>query len=169
MGSDNPVWVVRNVILDSLLFLRVLPADARRVMDLGAGAGVPGVPLKVVRSEIEMVLLEARQRRASFLAEVVRQLGLSGCSVVAERAEAVADRYAGTFDAVVMRCAGRPTAVISLALQFVRTEGVVILSGPPDPEPTERGRWLEVPGIDGDETRRFLVASRAPGLPEANG
>lgn len=155
-----------HVILDSLLFLRLIRPDAKRIMDLGAGAGVPGVPLKIVRRDAEVVLVEARQRRASFLSEVVRQLGLPGCSVVADRAEAVADRYAGTFDVVVMRCAGAPASLMPLALSFVGPGGSVVMSGPPAEVSSTRGEWgewVDVDGVAPGERRRFLVVAKARG------
>lgn len=161
VGSDDPRWIVSHVVLDSLLFLRVLPHDAARILDLGAGAGVPGVPIKIIRRDADVVLVEARQRRASFLAEVVRQLGLAGCTVVAERAEAIADRYAGACDAVVMRCAGATDSVLPLALRFVRPGGVVVMTGPPQAVATDRGDWIETEGVVPGERRRFLVVRNA--------
>src|SRR5918992_1358518 len=76
IGWAEPLWIVENLFLDSLLFLRILPPDIRSVMDLGAGAGIPGIPLKIVCSELHVTLLEARRRRAFFLSTVVRELGL---------------------------------------------------------------------------------------------
>lgn len=160
VGSADPRWIVSHVVLDSLLFLRVLPHDTARIMDLGAGAGVPGVPVKIIRRDAEVVLVEARQRRVSFLAEVVRQLGLTGCTVVPERAEAVADRYEGACDAVVMRCAGATHTVLPLALSFVRPGGVVVMAGPPEAFSIDRGDWVETEGVVPGERRRFLVVRK---------
>lgn len=162
VGSAAPEWLVIHVVLDSLLFLRVLPAAARRVLDLGAGAGVPGVPLRIVRPDLEVTLLEARRRRASFLAEVVRELGLANCRVVGERAEAVASEIGATFDAVVMRCAGSPEDMVPLALRFVSPGGRVVVSGPPHRSSGALGDWVEVEGARPGETRRFLVAMKPP-------
>src|SRR5947209_14808637 len=76
VGSSDRGWIIDELILDSLLFVRFLPARARSVLDLGSGAGIPGIPLKVVRPTVRFTLLEARRRRASFLAAAVRALGL---------------------------------------------------------------------------------------------
>ena len=78
VGWTEPVWIVENLFLDSLLFLKVLPDTVRSLMDLGSGAGIPGVPLKIVRRHLQVTLLEARERRVSFLSTVVRELGLEG-------------------------------------------------------------------------------------------
>lgn len=157
IGSADPLWIVDKIFLDSLLFLRVLPGALGRVLDLGAGAGVPGIPLKIVRQDIEMTMLEARQRRVSFLATVARKLSLVGVSIVGARAESVIDQFAGSFDAVVMRCAGAPEQMMATAAKFARTGGVVVASGPPRPRPLRLGRWVTVEGVNRGELRRFAV------------
>jgi 16S rRNA (guanine527-N7)-methyltransferase len=159
-GSDAPEWIATHLLLDSLLFLKVLPSSGGAILDLGAGAGIPGIPLRIVRADLAVTLLESRQRRASFLAEAVRELGLRNCRVIAERAEAVVERFAGSFDVVVMRCAGTATRVVPLALKFVPVGGVVIVSGPPTAAAEPTGEWVQVEGAQPGETRRFLVAQR---------
>ena len=82
VGSDGPAWIVENLFLDSLLFLRVLPTPLHSLLDLGSGAGLPGIPLKIVRGDLELVLVESRRRRASFLSTVVRELALANVRVI---------------------------------------------------------------------------------------
>jgi len=131
VGSIEPAWLVENVILDSLCFLEALPQDARTVGDLGSGAGLPGIPIAIVRPDLRLTLIEARQRRASFLSTVVRELGLDHVTVVAARAETLGDDIVGRLDSVVMRCAGRIDDVLGVALRLVRPGGRVIVgSGP---------------------------------------
>jgi len=144
VGSTDAEWAVDHLFLDSLLFLKVLPAGAHWILDLGAGAGLPGVPLKIVSAELRLTLLEGRQRRASFLRAVVRQLSLASTEVVNARAEDVVDARRGTVDAVVMRCAGPVENLLSLGREFVRPGGVVIASGPPVEVPLAIGRWVTV-------------------------
>ena len=64
VGSSDRRWVIDELILDSLLFVRFLPAHARSVLDLGSGAGIPGIPLRIVRPMVRFTLLEARRRRS---------------------------------------------------------------------------------------------------------
>lgn len=160
VGSVEPGWVVKNLFLDSLLFLKVLPARIASLLDLGSGAGLPSIPIKIVRPEIQLVLLEARQRRASFLSSVVRELALEGVSVVSVRAEEVAEEVAERFDAVVMRCAGDVTRLIPLAAQFVTPGGLVVASGPPRQRPLSMGEWVTVATEEAGMTRRFVVYRR---------
>jgi len=64
-GSAEPGWVVENLLLDSLLFLHVLPPSLTSLLDLGSGAGIPGIPIKIVAPDVKLVLVESRRRRAS--------------------------------------------------------------------------------------------------------
>ena len=158
MGSADPVWIVEHLFLDSLLFLRLLPASTGSIVDIGSGAGIPGVPIKIVLDEeLQVTLVEARRRRASFLATVVRELGLKGARVIADRAEDRLVELEGRFDAVVMRCSGELNEMMALAAKLVNPRGVVVCAGPPWPRPLSGGEWVEIPGHLPGATRRFAV------------
>jgi 16S rRNA (guanine527-N7)-methyltransferase len=79
-------------ITDSLRALAVLGREERTFLDLGSGAGLPGLPIAISRPTSRVALVEARQRRASFLEMVVERLGLENVDVVIGRAESVAAR-----------------------------------------------------------------------------
>jgi len=157
VGSSDPVWIVEHLFLDSLLFLRVLPSSVRRLADVGSGAGVPGLPIKIVRSEVEVVLIEARRRRAMFLASAIRAMSLEDASVVEGRLETLGQGARGSFDAVVMRCAGDAESMLPEAATLLRDSGMVIASGPPRPRPLPLGEWITVPGLRAGSSRRFAV------------
>ena len=155
VGSDEPRWIVDNVIVDSLLFRRALPKGIRTVADVGSGAGVPGVPLAIALPDVSVTLIEARQKRASFLATVIRELALRNCALVNERVENVASHLRERFNAVVMRCAGSPLSLLPHLRPILSAGGVVVASGPPSRFELPVGDWLEVEGPDG--SRRFWV------------
>jgi 16S rRNA (guanine527-N7)-methyltransferase len=157
VGSSDAGWIVENVFLDSLLFLKVLPGTVASLADVGSGAGVPGIPLKVVRPQWRVALIESRAKRASFLSAAVRELGLRDTAVVTARAEDYAVENPRTFDAVAMRCAGDFRATAFAAGRLVAPGGVVVASGPPSPKPLDLGEWVEVPGVNRDTRRRFAV------------
>ena len=159
-GSADPSWIVTELFADSLLFLRVVPPTAKRILDFGSGAGFPGVPIAIVRRDVAVTLLEARQRRASFLSAVVRELPLPNASVRGARAEDALRDLGGAFDAVVMRCAGPASEVAPLAAAFASEGGVVVASGPPMTSQVAHGRWIEMPSFKGRPPRRFLVDQR---------
>jgi len=160
VGSGAPDWIVEHVFLDSLLFHRLLPASARDVLDAGSGAGVPGIPLKLVNPALGLTMVETRQRRVSFLSTAIRELMLADTRVVDRRLEEVIRESAGQYDAVVARCAGDLGYVFGLGAHLVRPGGLVIASGPPREHPLPVGRWVTVPGVRAGQTRRFAVYER---------
>jgi 16S rRNA (guanine527-N7)-methyltransferase len=157
VGSSDPRFIVDRLILDSLLFLRVLPPTATLLVDIGTGAGLPGIPLKIVRPDFELTLVESRRKRASLLSTAIRELELKATHVVHARAEDIVERLAGRFDVAVMRSVGRVERVITTAAKFVRPGGAVVLSGPPDPKDYSHGRWMSVEGTRAGTKRWFLV------------
>jgi 16S rRNA (guanine527-N7)-methyltransferase len=162
VGSAREEWIVENIALDSLLFTKVLPIHARTVLDLGSGAGVPGIPLAIALPELRLTLVESRQKRASFLSQVKREIGLSGVRVFPERLtrESIPSYMAQAFDAVVMRCAGDLSTVIPLGLDLLRPQGVIVASGPPESFDLPQGRWVTVEGTRPHAFRRFAVITR---------
>ena len=77
----SPREIIIHHFLDSLLLLPHLPQSAR-LLDIGSGAGFPGLPLKIARPDLTIDLVEATAKKASFLKEAVRRLGLSGMNVI---------------------------------------------------------------------------------------
>ena len=96
---------------ESLYLAEFLPKHALRIVDIGSGAGFPGIPIAIYRPDCSIDLVESHQRKAVFLTDVIRQLGLRNVRVVAKRAENVSEKY----DWVVSR-AVNPSGVRSLDL-----------------------------------------------------
>src|SRR5947209_11675618 len=82
MGRPDPALVE-----DSRVLLPFLPSGPLRLIDIGSGGGLPGLPLKLARPQLSLTLLEANRRKAAFLVQAVAKLGLDGVEVVAARAE----------------------------------------------------------------------------------
>ena len=157
IGSSDAAWIVDELLLDSLLFLRVLPREFNSLADVGSGAGLPGIPIKIVKPGVRAALIESRARRASFLSSAIRELGLSDAHVVTSRVEDYATQQRGAFDVVVMRCAGDFADLAGPARDLVAAGGMVVASGPPSRRPLGVGEWVEVPGRAQGEMRRFAV------------
>ena len=166
----RPTDIAEKLFLDSLLFLRWVPPGRARVLDLGAGAGIPGLPLKIVNPEIRLTLVESRRRRASFLSAVVRELALEGVSILAGRAEDLLEvdpGLRGAYDAVVTRAMGPLPSIIPLAMAFLTPGGRIIASGPPagKPLPTlprdTHHRWESVRAPWKVGKRLFLLVEKA--------
>lgn len=160
VGSSEPRWIVEQIFLDSLLFRRVMPRDARDVLDAGSGAGVPGIPLKLVDPGLQLTMVEARRRRVSFLSAAIRELSLTRTEVIGDRLEAVVRNFPARFDVVVARCAGDVGYLFGLGAHLVRPGGMVIASGPPREHRLPAGRWVTIPGLERGKTRRFAVLVR---------
>lgn len=117
-------------VLDALTLLPLLaqvPAGARLV-DIGSGGGIPGIPLAIARPDLEITLVESTQKKAAFLSSVSAALGLSNVSVLAERAEQLASgRMKGSFDVVTARAVARLGALAPLTLPLLRHGGFALL------------------------------------------
>jgi 16S rRNA (guanine527-N7)-methyltransferase len=160
VGSAEPTWIVRNLFLDSLLFLHALSESSLEILDLGSGAGVPGLPLKIVNSQMKVTLVESRQRRVSFLRAAVRELGIADTTIANVRlsAKSIPQELRSRFDAVVMRCAGDPAQMLPVARKLLHSGGMVVVSGPPRISETRTDPWRDVSVVFAGETRHFLVA-----------
>ena len=111
------------------------PDVPRRVLDLGSGGGVPGLVLALAWAETSVCLLESGERRALFLADAARRLGVDDRVVVAHaRAEdAGRDRaWRGWADVVTARSFGPPAVTAECAAPLLRVGGRLIVSEPPD-------------------------------------
>ncbi len=94
-------------------------APETRVIDVGSGAGFPGLPLKIYAPAIRLTLIESHQRKAAFLREVIRGLKLHGAEVFAGRAE----DFAGSADLVTMRAVERFERALAAAARLVAPGG----------------------------------------------
>jgi len=157
IGSADPDWIIDHILLDSLLFTRLLPSSAKRIIDIGSGAGVPGIPLKIVLEPRSFTLLEARAKRVSFLSAVVRELELRNCEVKTGRLERMAAERGTAFDAAVLRCTGNPAELQAAAFQVLQPGGFMVAAGPPGRRAVATGEWIEVRGPTG---RRLFWTSR---------
>lgn len=109
---------------DSLVLLDHLGA-ARLVVDVGSGGGLPGLPLKIMRPDLALTLVEADQAKAAFLVQACASLGLKDVDVVARRAEEVGQdpRYRERFDVAVARALAPMRVLVELCLPLVRVGG----------------------------------------------
>jgi 16S rRNA (guanine527-N7)-methyltransferase len=170
-GLAHPQDVVRSLFLDSLLFLRPMPKRRPvRAVDIGSGAGIPGLPLRIVDPGIALTLIESRRKRVSFLSTVRRELGLADVDIREGRAEELLDHDADlreAFDCALLRGVRPTPALLATCRAYLRTGGVLIVAGPPAEKghaPPESG--LETAIVDLPRLglrRRFFVAERGKG------
>jgi len=112
------------LIADSLVLADHL-GGARRLVDVGSGGGLPGLPLKIAHPDLEVTLIEADQSKAAFLVQAAARLGLRGVEVVAMRAEDAGQdsRYRESFDVAVARALAPLPTLVELCLPLVMVGG----------------------------------------------
>ncbi len=112
------------LVADSLVLLEHL-GEASKVVDVGSGGGLPGLPLKIARPQLILTLVEADQAKAAFLVRACANLGLAGVDVLARRAEDVGrdPLYREAFDVAVARALAPMPVLVELCLPLVRVGG----------------------------------------------
>jgi 16S rRNA (guanine527-N7)-methyltransferase len=106
----------------------VPPSTALRAIDVGSGAGFPGIPLKIVWPSLRLTLLDGTGKKVTFLREVVQALNLADVDVVQGRAEELAlqTAYREQYDLVMARAVARLNTLVEYLLPFVRQGGFVM-------------------------------------------
>lgn len=166
--------VARLHFLDCLYLLRLGGFEDAAVLDVGSGAGFPGVPLKIAREDIRLTLLDAQQKRVGFLQELCHVIELSDVTCLHARAEEAALKapLRDGFDVVTSRAVARLNVLIELCLPFVKKGGrFLAMKGPEsDEEIREAERGAKILGavteavedytIPGTDVRHRVVVYR---------
>lgn len=159
----DPDEMLPRHLLDSLAALPYV--EGPRVLDLGSGAGLPGIPLAVMRPAWQVVLLDGNGKKARFLRQAKLELALANVEVIHGRAEQISPEGAG-FDSVTARAVARLDDLVRLCRPLIRPEGrLVALKGPSvsDELPALQGglratdHRVAVPGLEGE--RHIIIVT----------
>jgi 16S rRNA (guanine527-N7)-methyltransferase len=157
---SDPEEIVARHFGESIFALSILPISHGRLADVGSGAGFPGLPLKIISSDLSAVLLEPNLKKCAFLVEAVAQLRLEGVSIERSRYEEHRSE-APPFDFVVSRALGNYKALLRWANSVLNKSGMVILwLGAEDSILVSRSRgwkWDAPVPIPGSRRRVILV------------
>lgn len=115
----DPREMLSKHLLDSLAMHAFV--DNERLADLGTGPGLPGIPLAIAKPQLKVVLVESNGKKARFLREAVRALGLSNARVIEARAEAVAEP--GAFDIITARALDRLAGILKVGGHLLSPHG----------------------------------------------
>ncbi|MCI6184480.1 MAG: 16S rRNA (guanine(527)-N(7))-methyltransferase RsmG [Clostridiales bacterium] len=128
-GTDD---VARLHFLDCAALLKVCDFEDKKVIDIGTGAGFPGMVLKTVQPGMDITLLDSLNKRIDFLSEVCNKLALDGVQCVHARAEEIPEERRAAYDIAVSRAVARLGTLCELCLPYLRVGGVFIAMKGPD-------------------------------------
>jgi 16S rRNA (guanine527-N7)-methyltransferase len=165
--ADWPGLVARpdlSLVEDGLVLLDHL-GDARRLVDVGSGAGLPGLPLKIARPDLDVTLIESDSSKAAFLVHASAVLGLIGVHVVARRAEEAGHepQLREAFDVAVARALAPLPVLVELCLPFVRVGGRLLAQKTDRESPDTASRAIELLGGANLAVHASPSAARAKG------
>ncbi len=121
----EPRQVAKLHLLDSLSLLQVADLSGKKVIDVGCGAGFPGVPVKIACPQAKLTLLDSLGKRMQWLQEILPQLGVDAECITARAEEAVADRRE-SYDIATSRAVARLNILLELTAPYVKVGGKVL-------------------------------------------
>lgn len=127
-GNDTPEEFATKNVLDSLLLIKYLDFDikGKNIIDIGSGAGLPGIPLAIYFPETNFYLLEPIKKRCNFLNKVVEELSLKNVVVINGRAEELVKEKRSFFDVATARAVSSLNILLELAMPLVKIGGIFI-------------------------------------------
>ncbi len=164
ISEKNQHSILERHIFDSLQYLRWLDSS-QKVLDIGSGAGFPGIPVKIICPNLNLTLLESQRKRCNFLREVVRALKLKGLEVVEGRSDdfSLQKSFSEQFDRVLFRGFSSFSACLATGLPFLKEGGRIILKKNPeemsdfDPESLPNARIIESKEVQGLRGKSSLM------------
>ncbi len=117
--------MIEKHLYDSLLAAKTYDFKNKKIIDIGSGAGLPGIPLSIYFKDAYFVLLEPTQKRANFLKKVVEELELKNVTVISKRAEELGE-YIEYFDIATARAVANTSVLLELGTWLIKPLGVFI-------------------------------------------
>lgn len=175
--TDEKMFIVKHFI-DSLTVNKYLE-DRNKIIDIGTGAGFPGIPLKIINSEKEFLLVDSINKKLNVIRNINEELNLPNLEIIHSRAEDLANnpRYREKFDVATTRAVSNLSTILEYMLPFVKIGGLAIcMKGPGFKEELEVSKKaIEVLGgelvkietikIDEEMERNLLIIEKKKQTP----
>jgi 16S rRNA (guanine527-N7)-methyltransferase len=162
----DPLEILYRHFCESMFAAGAIPVDKGRLADIGSGPGFPGIPLKILRPELELCLVESNIKKGTFLAEVVRELKLTNTRVQISRYEELGEELA-PLDYVCSRAVGEFGAFLDWAgSNRVDASQVILWIGGRDLEEAQKSKeweWRE-PILIPKSLQRYLLVGKKKGM-----
>jgi 16S rRNA (guanine527-N7)-methyltransferase len=159
----DPLEILHRHFCESMYAAVAVPVENGRLADVGSGAGFPGIPLKIMRPALQTVLIESNMKKATFLAEVLRNIELSDTRVLVSRYEELGEEIM-PLDFVCSRAVGEFEPFLAWAAsERVAAKQVILWIGGRDLDQARRGtawEWREPIPVPNSLRRYLLVGAR---------
>ena len=153
--------IARRHFLDSLSLMTLASFEGARVLDVGSGAGFPGLPLKLARPSLRLTLLDAQAKRVDFLRELTEKLDVEAeCLHARAEEQALLPGYREGYDFVLSRAVAKLNVLSELCLPFVKPGGAFLAMKSRDSDEELRGAEKAISRLGGklEEVRELAVA-----------
>lgn len=155
-GIKDPFQMLRLHLLDSLVLMPILTGE--RIIDIGSGAGVPGIPLAIVRPDLQFVLLDSNQKKMNFVQHVILSLKLKNAETVCQRVEKYQPEI--LFDWAVSRAFASLKEFVLAAMPLVKNQGMLLAMKGQNKQVEEEIKellWQNTSGVTVIENRTVMV------------
>ncbi len=163
----DPLEILYRHFCESMYAATAVPVENGRLADVGSGGGFPGLPLKILRPELQVFLIESNVKKATFLAEVIRELGLQDARVLVSRYEELAEEVA-PLDFVCSRALGEFAPFLEWASsEAIASKEVILWVGARDVDEIRRIKtwtWRDPIPVPHSLRRLLLVGERSPSV-----
>ena len=153
--TDKKEVYVKHFIDSILVVDKFITKENLSMIDVGSGGGFPAIPVKIMRDDLSLTLLEATGKKCEFLKTVVKKLGLKNVTVINDRAETLAknENYREKFDICSARAVARLNTLCEYCMPFVKVDGnFIAYKGDAEEEVTEALNAVKILGGKVEET-----------------
>lgn len=154
----DPLEIIEKHFIDSLTIMTYIK-DNQNLIDIGTGAGFPGIPLNIVNSKMNITLLDSLNKRIIFLNEVIKELDLENIKAIHSRAEDYNKENREKFDIAVSRAVANMSTLVEYLLPYVKIGGICIcMKGPNiEDELSNSKKAIKLLGGEIEEIKNFNI------------